>query len=115
MRFCSSHFFILIVPSSIRADFNDESAAGQKIDRETEDYGYDSDSDIDDSEAEERALEAQGLSDGEAWDDKSTRSAPSPAPTEDDNSLASEKLELAGTRYSYRVVIPDVAAKTCVL
>ncbi|KAI0761409.1 hypothetical protein BC629DRAFT_995836 [Irpex lacteus] len=103
MKAASQHF---------HKHFNDESAAGQKIDRETEDYGYDSDSDIDDSEAEERALETQGISDGEVWDDKSTRSAPSPAPAEDDNSLASEKLELAGTRYKYRVVIPDVAAKT---
>lgn len=84
--------------------------AGQNIDAETEDYDYQSDSDIDDSEVEECAQRCTHSSKESRSTMRSRvldrESAGSPGPA---------KLELAGSQYKYHVVIPDVAATTYVV
>ncbi|KAI0761408.1 hypothetical protein BC629DRAFT_995759 [Irpex lacteus] len=87
--------------------FNDDSMAGQDIDAETEDYDYQSDSDIGDSEVEECAQRCT-LSNKEP---RSTMRSPV-LDRESAESPGPSKLELAGSQYKYRVVIPDVAATT---
>ncbi|KAI0082890.1 hypothetical protein BDY19DRAFT_911024, partial [Irpex rosettiformis] len=92
-------------------DFNEDTATDQRIEPETEDYGYESDSDIDDSEIEkEVTLQSQLDSDGDETADASDISIPSTP--EPESPKMTKKLQLAGTEYKYRVVVPDVAAST---
>ncbi|KAI0684087.1 hypothetical protein BC835DRAFT_668948 [Cytidiella melzeri] len=87
--------------------------SGRKIDSETEDYGYESDSDLDDSEWEERESSSQqpDASGGDTVDERNVgRSRPeSTAPSV----ATSKKLELVGPQYyEHRIFVPNIAANT---
>ncbi|KAI0086240.1 hypothetical protein BDY19DRAFT_1059097 [Irpex rosettiformis] len=94
--------------------FNEDTAAGQRIESETENYGYESDSDIDDSEAEEKkSLESRWneLEDEDELDDDDDNTRVLSTP-EHESPETMKKLELVGSQYKYRVVVPDMAANT---
>ncbi len=103
-------------------DFNDESRVGQQIDVVSEDYDYESDSDIDDFEAEDQVSPGRrySLTDHDDYhedsedDDDSYRDTHN-LPLFVKSSEKPGKLQLVGSQYKYRVVIPNIAATTYVV
>ena len=107
--------FVILAP-----DFNENTAKGQSIEFEAKDFGYESDSDIDDW-APDEDLEGKdgirasgcGYSDDDDLDESPNRYARcSSPPLVCEDPPTSAELHLVGPEFKYRVVVPNVAANT---
>ena len=102
-------------------DFNENTAKGQSIELEGKDFGYESDSDIEDwapdgNLEEEDKLRTSGCGysdDDEDLDESPNRYARcSSPPLVCEDPPTSTELHLVGLEFKYRVVVPNVAANT---
>ena len=101
-------------------DFNEDATDGEGIESETECYDYESDSDIDDCDSEpegdveevEATQSPQSSDEDTITDGSDVSSFPIVVKKRSKGASMPKKLHLVGPQYKYRIVIPNMAAKT---